>query len=90
MDRFETKRVPKLLFGAGVVSQLGEVIQKLGGRKVLLVTDPGVAAAGHGERAVALLEKNDIQVCYYDGSDENPTEESVKLCVDFCEVLGRC
>src|SRR4029453_15842096 len=43
-------------FGAGVLDLLGPIARTLGGRRILLVTDPGVRAAGHAERAVAFLE----------------------------------
>lgn len=45
---FELYFPTKVLFGAGISKTTGEVIHSLGGRKVLVVTDPGV---GRGEPA---------------------------------------
>ena len=36
-------------FGPGSVSRLSDHVKALGGTKVLLVTDPGIAEAGHME-----------------------------------------
>ena len=34
----------RVLYGAGVIDLIGEVVRELGGRRVLVVADPGVAA----------------------------------------------
>ncbi|NUQ48018.1 MAG: iron-containing alcohol dehydrogenase, partial [Phycisphaerae bacterium] len=47
---------PRIVAGFGALSRLGELAQAAGGSRVLLVTDPGLVAAGHAERAVELLE----------------------------------
>jgi alcohol dehydrogenase class IV len=41
-----------VLFGAGVLQLLGEEARRLGVRRALVVSDPGVVAAGHAERAL--------------------------------------
>ena len=46
----------RLVHGAGAISRLGETLRELGVTRPLLVTDPGVAAAGLAERALEHLD----------------------------------
>jgi choline dehydrogenase len=46
----------RLVHGAGALTRLGDVVRELGIRRPLLVTDPGVAAAGLAERTLEQLE----------------------------------
>lgn len=63
----------KIAFGAGNLNRLGEIVKREGGTRVLLVSDPGITAAGHVERAVRSLYKADVPVRVYDEAGENPT-----------------
>ena len=45
-----TYAAPALKFGSGAVDEIGHDVAGLGGRHVLVVTDPGLAATGHPER----------------------------------------
>ena len=65
----------KIIEGPGSLSKLPEVVSG----RVLIVTDPGIVAAGHVQRAVALLEN----VVVYEGVKENPTESDVAACAEF-------
>ena len=51
----------RLVFGANVVERVGELAAELAAKKVLLVTDPGIVAAGHAGRVIALLERQGRQ-----------------------------
>ena len=46
----------RIVHGAGALARLGELVAELGVRRPLLVTDPGVAAAGLAERALEHLD----------------------------------
>jgi len=46
----------RLVHGIGAITQLGDVVRQLGVTRPLLVTDPGVAAAGLAERALDQLD----------------------------------
>jgi alcohol dehydrogenase len=63
----------KVAFGAGALDRLGNYVQYVGGSRVLLVSDPGITAAGHVERAVRALYKAGVTVRVFDGAGENPT-----------------
>jgi alcohol dehydrogenase len=63
----------KVAFGIGALNNIGPIIQSEGGSRVLLVSDPGITAAGHVERAVRALYKAGLAVRVYDEAGENPT-----------------
>jgi alcohol dehydrogenase len=67
----------KVLFGGGSLDRLGELCKSLGGRRILLVTDPGIEAAGYPERAMRAIYQADLVVKLFDEADENPTTETV-------------
>jgi alcohol dehydrogenase len=68
----------RLHFGAGSLDLLGSLARELGGTRVLLVTDPGVRAAGHAGTAVAFLKREGIEVDLFDRVEENPTSLHVE------------
>lgn len=83
-------------FGPGVLESLGEVVRSLGGTRALVVTDPGVRAAGYADHAVALLDREGIAAWIFDGVEENPTTQNVEAGreaarahgIDFLVALG--
>jgi choline dehydrogenase len=57
VETVRTVEVPtRLVHGVGAISRLGETLRELGVTRPLLVTDPGVAAAGLAERALEYLD----------------------------------
>ena len=48
---FDFAALNRVVFGPGCLARLGEFARDLGGRRVLLVTDPGLEEAGHPQRA---------------------------------------
>ena len=69
IETIRSVEVPmKLVHGSGAVTRLGEVLHELGVTRPLLVTDPGVAAAGLAERALEYLDGAPV----YDGVRPNP------------------
>jgi alcohol dehydrogenase len=65
------------MFGTGVLERLGELTEELGGSRILLVTDKGLARAGHEERAVGILASRKLDVTVFDDVHPNPTTEDV-------------
>jgi alcohol dehydrogenase len=76
--------VPVLL-GSGALDKIGPHARALGGTRILLVTDPGIVAAGHVERAVASLIGAGMLVRVFDEAEENPTS----VCVDKAVTSAR-
>jgi choline dehydrogenase len=57
IETIRSVEVPtRLVHGAGAITRLGDLVGELGVTRPLLVTDPGVAAAGLAERALEHLE----------------------------------
>ena len=82
---FDHQPRTRIVFGPNSLERLGELSRELGARKILLVTDPGIVAAGHVEHAVKILEKAGLGVAVFDRAAENPTTE----CVDDCVAVAR-
>lgn len=65
-------------FGAGSASVLPELIGRYGLKKVMVVYDAGVKAAGIAEKVLAELEKSAAKCVVFDGVIPNPTNEVVE------------
>lgn len=69
VDTVRAVEVPtRLVHGPGAIARLGEDLRELGVTRPLLVTDPGVAAAGLAERALEHLD----DAVVFDGVRPNP------------------
>src|SRR5262245_28539383 len=75
---FEYQPLTRVVFGLGTLARLGELTRELGGRRVLLVTDPGLEQAGHPQRAVTYLQDAGLMVTVFDHVEENPTSRHVE------------
>jgi alcohol dehydrogenase len=71
---FDFKPRTRLVFEAGALARTGEVVRALGASRALVVSDPGVARAGHAGAALASLERAGIAALLFDGAVENPTD----------------
>lgn len=63
----------RLVFGRGSVARLGELARELGATRALVVSDPGVVAAGHFQRGETSLQAAGVEVAAFHGVRENPT-----------------
>ena len=61
--------------------------RELGATRALLVTDPGLAQAGHPQRANQSLQDAGLQVFVFDDVEENPTSRHVDVGVAFAKPL---
>jgi alcohol dehydrogenase len=77
---FDHQPRTRLIFGPGTMARLGEVTQELHAKRVLLVTDKGVEAAGHFECARQSLEAAGLTVIVFDEVIQNPTTRCVEAC----------
>lgn len=85
---FDFQPRTRVVFGPDTLGRLGELARDLGGKKVLLVTDRGLAAAGHPTRAISFLEAAGMTVTTYDEVRENPTTLDVDRCVEVAKRAG--
>ncbi len=96
LPAFDYHPLTRVVFGAGTLSKLGELTREYGGRRVLLVTDPGLEAAGHPQRAQESLRGAGLEVFVFDGVEENPTtyhvavalEQARRHRIDFLVAVG--
>jgi len=78
-----TMEATPVKFGRGASAEAGWELRRLGVRRAMLVTDPGVAALGHPERIKQLIEAEGIAVVLYDRARVEPTIESFQDAVDY-------
>jgi alcohol dehydrogenase class IV len=70
----------------GVLSTLARECEQAGVQRPLIVTDPGIRAAGLLERALAVL--CDVQVAVFDQTPSNPTEAAVRAALAVYQAHG--
>jgi alcohol dehydrogenase len=85
---FDFQPLGRVIFEPGGLARLGEVVRGLGASNVLLVTDPGLEASGHPQRAQAILAEAGVTVTVFDGVHENPSETDVANGVDVAKRAG--
>lgn len=93
---FDHQPQVRLVFGTGASMRVGQLARDYGARRVLLVTDAGLVAAGHAGRVQGYLEAAGLEVAVFDHSDQNPTTRTVAHClkvalasqIDFIVGLG--
>ncbi len=71
-----------VVFGEGTLERLGESARELGGRRALLVTDPGLERAGRAEHAITALNAAGVDAAVFDGVRQNPTTAHVEAGVE--------
>jgi alcohol dehydrogenase len=78
---FDYQPRTRIVFGTNAVERAGALACEIGAKKILLVTDPGIVAAGHAARVRGVLESAGLEVTFYDKARENPTTECVNSCL---------
>ena len=81
-EAFASRPAPRLIFGPGKLRELPEVVRGLGGNAVFVVSDPGIARAGHLDTALRLLAEAGLPAAAFANSRENPTESDAAACRD--------
>ncbi len=76
----------RVVFEAGAIARLGGLARELGGQRILLVTDPGLWAAGHPQRALASLREAGLEVFVFDGVEQNPTTRDVAAALEVART----
>lgn len=83
---FDFQPRTRLVFGVNAVEQVGEIVRELGARKILLVTDPGIAAAGHEQHVLKSLAADGVKAVVFDKVRENPTTRCVDDCLNVAKT----
>jgi alcohol dehydrogenase class IV len=83
-----TYAAPALKFGTGASAEVGHDLAAFGARRVLLVTDAGVAATGHPARIAEQCRARGLDVVVFDGARVEPTDESMETAIAFAQDSG--
>jgi 1,3-propanediol dehydrogenase len=92
-DQLQKFEVPEIIHGPGALSKIGQCAKRLGGEKILLVTDPGLIAAGWVDQAIQYLKAEDLSYVVYDNVVSNPRDFQVEEGAEFyirenCDVIA--
>ena len=77
MIPFDFQPRTRLVFGPGKIEELGQLASELGARRAVVVSDPGVIAAGHAAHGIQSLVRAGIETHLFGGLHENPTTDDV-------------
>ncbi|MCH8829747.1 MAG: iron-containing alcohol dehydrogenase [Planctomycetes bacterium] len=77
ISSFDYSPRTRVVFGSGSVDRLGELARELNANRAFLVTDKGLAAAGHEQHGLESLTAAGLEVTVYDDVTSNPTTDDV-------------
>jgi len=75
-----------ILHGGGARRRLPDLLREFGSRRVLVVTDPGVAALGVVDEVLAILVSAGAEVAVFDQVQPDPTDVNVAAGVEALEA----
>ena len=88
LDRvFDFSLGTRIVFGPDRIDELGSLAREHASQRVLVVSDPGVVAAGHTERGCASLRAAGFDVTLFAEARENPTTDDVARGLEVARAL---
>jgi alcohol dehydrogenase len=88
MVPFDFQPRTRIIFGAGALERLGTLARDLQFRRTLLVSDPGIADAGHAATAARLLSQAGIDVSHFREFGQNPDTQMIEAGRVAAQPLG--
>jgi len=85
MTDFDFQPRTRIVYGPDKLEMLGDLASEIGGRRALVVSDPGVITAGHTARGIASLVQAGIETHLYGAVHENPNTDDVDAGVKFAK-----
>lgn len=82
MSPFTFNTTKSIRFGAGALGELGSLVLASMGRRVLVVTDPGMRATGIVERALGILSEAGVEPSLYGDVQADPPEAVIHAAVE--------
>lgn len=79
---------PEFIFGLEARRLAGRYAKNLGGQKILVVTDPGVIAAGWTKDVTESLEEANLAYTVFDGVTPNPRAEEIMAGAEIYQREG--
>jgi alcohol dehydrogenase class IV len=70
--------VPEIIFGRGLLDQVGACARRLGGKKVFLVSDQGLFEAGWVDQVMKSLLAAGLTFVYFDQVTPNPKDHEIE------------
>jgi hydroxyacid-oxoacid transhydrogenase len=83
-----TYGAPQLKFGSGASDEIGFDLSQYGVRRVLVVTDAGVAATGNPQRVADQMAQFGIEAQVFDGVHVEPTDVSLTAAIEEARGSG--
>ena len=83
-----TYGAPTLKFGPGCSDEIGFDLSQYDVRRVLVITDPGVAATGHPHRVADQMGQFGLEAQVYDQVHVEPTDQSITDAISFARETG--
>ncbi|HEY0905431.1 MAG TPA: hydroxyacid-oxoacid transhydrogenase [Marmoricola sp.] len=83
-----TYGAPGLKFGTGASDEIGFDLSQYAVRRVLVITDPGVAATGHPRRVADQMRRFGIEAAVFDGVHVEPTDASFEAAIAHARETG--
>lgn len=74
-----------MIVGVDSITRLGTLAAEFGVNRVLVVTDPGIVAAGHAQRGIDSLTDAGLTTQLFDGARENPTTDDVNAGLEIAQ-----
>ena len=74
--------------GAGAIKQIPQILKTEGVSKVMIVTDPGLMAAGVAPKVIEVLEEANLPYALYSDVQPNPTTNTVDTIYDLYVCSG--
>jgi alcohol dehydrogenase class IV len=85
MTAFNFNTAPRIVFGDGAIARIGEIAAAQLGKRVLLVTDPGLIKVGLIDPALKSLEAAGVAVSVYSKVEADPPEAVIMTCVSAAQ-----
>ena len=80
--------IPEVIFGEGSIKYLAPCARRLGAKRILLVSDPGVEEAGWVEVVMDMLKRDDLECVYFSEVSSNPRDWQVHKGAELYSETG--
>lgn len=88
MTPFVFSTTAQIIFRPGASAQIGDLVGKTLGDKILFVTDPGLGKLGLCDPALTSLRKAGLSVTVFDSVEADPSLATVQAATDLAKIAG--
>ena len=71
------------IFGAGSVAEVGDLMNSLGGKHAMIVTDQFLGSSPMADRITNILKEAGVNSCIFSGAEPNPKDTNVNAGLAF-------